>query len=244
MMDGKLNDIENLIDSIRVENASWSFDGDVSEHFDAHVEKSVPLYHQGHDLICQVSDFFFNDGSLCYEIGCSTAMLLNKMNRHRKGKDVRFVGVDKEPEMAAKARKLLKGEDNIRIITDDIMNVEFEPADLIISYYTMQFIKPKYRQELFNRIYKALNWGGGFLLFEKVRAPDARFQDMMTNLYIDFKLAQGYNEREIVSKSRSLKGVLEPFSSQANMDMLMRAGFEDRMSIMKFVCFEGFLAIK
>lgn len=243
-MDGKLNDIENLIDSIRVENASWSFDGEVSEYFDAHVEKSVPLYHQGHDLICQVSDFFLNDGSLCYEIGCSTAMLLKKMNRHCQGKEIRFVGIDKEPKMTAKASELLKGEGNIRIITEDIMNVEFEPADLIVSYYTMQFIKPKDRQELFNRIYKALNWGGGFLLFEKVRAPDARFQDMMTNLYIDYKLDQGYNEKEIVSKSRSLKGVLEPFSSQANMDMLNRAGFEDRMSIMKFICFEGFLAIK
>jgi tRNA (cmo5U34)-methyltransferase len=38
--------------------------------------------------------------------------------------------------------------------------------------------------------------------------------------------------------------VLEPFSTQGNLDMLKRAGFVDVMTIMKYVCFEGFLAIK
>ena len=45
-------------------------------------------------------------------------------------------------------------------------------------------------------------------------------------------------------KSRSLKGVMEPFSTQGNLDMLKRAGFQDVMTIQKYVCFEGFLAIK
>jgi tRNA (cmo5U34)-methyltransferase len=81
-------------------------------------------------------------------------------------------------------------------------------------------------------------------LFEKVRGADARFQDMMTAIYTDFKLDQGYNPDEIISKSRSLKGVLEPFSTQGNLDLLKRAGFVDVMTIMKWVCFEGFLAIK
>ena len=84
----------------------------------------------------------------------------------------------------------------------------------------------------------------GFLFFEKVRAPDARFQDMMSLIYNDYKLDQGYNAKEIIEKSRSLKGVMEPFSSKANFEMLKRAGFKDSMSVFKFVCFEGFLAIK
>ena len=33
--------------------------------------------------------------------------------------------------------------------------------------------KPKNRQILYDRIYESLNWGGGFFLFEKTRAPDA-----------------------------------------------------------------------
>jgi tRNA (cmo5U34)-methyltransferase len=133
---------------------------------------------------------------------------------------------------------------NIQIIEEDLMDLEFEKADLIVSYYTIQFVKPKYRQVLFNRIYQALNWSGGFILFEKVRGADARFQDMMTAIYTDYKLDRGYTSDEIVAKSRSLKGILEPFSTQGNMDLLKRAGFVDIMTIMKYVCFEGFLAIK
>ena len=85
---------------------------------------------------------------------------------------------------------------------------------------------------------------GAFLLFEKVRAPDARFQDMMSSIYVDYKLDRGYTPDQIVSKSKSLKGVLESFSSQANIDLMKRAGFVDIMSVMKYVCFEGFIGVK
>ena len=67
---------------------------------------------------------------------------------------------------------------------------------------------------------------------------------MTSQLYTDYKLDVGYDAEEIVAKSRSLKGVLEPFSTQANIDLAKRAGFKDIMTIMKYVCFEGFVAIK
>ena len=125
-----------------------------------------------------------------------------------------------------------------------VSEFEYKNCDLIISYYTIQFISPKYRQLLFDQIYQALNWGGAFILFEKVRAPDARFQDIMSALYNEFKLDQNYTPNEIINKSRSLKGVLEPFSSKGNLDLMVRAGFVDILTIFKYTCFEGFLAIK
>ncbi|MFC1704055.1 methyltransferase domain-containing protein [Candidatus Omnitrophota bacterium] len=231
-------------DSIIAENANWTFAGEVSKHFDKHVERSVPLYHEGHDLIAKVSDFFLGNGSFCYEFGCSTGALTHRLAKRTGKKKVRYIGIDQEKEMVAKARKRCKGMKNVTFLTSDIMNVDFKKADLIISYYTMQFVKPKNRQVIFNRIFQALNWGGGFLLFEKVRGPDARFQDMMTSIYTDYKIDQNYNPEEIIAKSRSLKGILEPFSTQGNLDLLSRAGFVDIMTIMKYVCFEGFLAIK
>ena len=86
--------------------------------------------------------------------------------------------------------------------------------------------------------------GGCFFIFEKVRAPDARFQDIITQIYTDYKIEQGYSSEEILSKSKSLKGILDPYSSSANILMLKRAGFKDITSVFKFLCFEGFLAIK
>lgn len=236
--------MENTGDSIIAKNASWSFGGNVCENFDNHVSKSVPLYREGHDLILKVSDFFISDDSTCYEIGCSTGALtyaLAKRNEHKKAK---FIGIDIEEPMINKAKERCQGVSSISLKSSNILDIEFEKSDLIVAYYTIQFIKPKNRQILFDRIYQALNWGGAFILFEKVRASDARFQDMMTTIYTDYKLDQGYNSEEIVGKTRSLKGVLEPFSTQGNRDLLARAGFVDIMSIMKYVSFEGFLAIK
>ena len=117
-------------------------------------------------------------------------------------------------------------------------------SDLIVSYYTTQFIRPSERQIFFKKIFSALKWGGAFILFEKVRARDARFQDMTTGLYNEFKLDNGYSPTEIFNKTRSLKGVLEPFSTKGNVDLLKRAGFKDIITIFKDACFEGFLAIK
>ena len=54
----------------------------------------------------------------------------------------------------------------------------------------------------------------------------------------------GLTDREINAKTKSLKGVLDPFSTKGNNEMLKRAGFSDISSIAKFICFEIFLAIK
>ncbi len=231
-------------DNIDALNANWSFSGEVPQNFDNHVTKSVPMYNEGHNLICRLSDFFVSDSSLCYEIGSSTGELTKKLANHNKHKKIKLIGIDPISEMVDVANQKCKNHSNISFITDDILNVEMEKSDLIISYYTIQFIKPRVRQLVFDKIYESLNWGGAFILFEKVRACDARFQDIMTALYTDYKLEQGYTENEIVSKTRSLKGVLEPFSTQGNIDLLKRAGFVDITSVFKYVSFEGFLAIK
>ncbi len=231
-------------DDITAGNASWSFSGDVAASFDAHVSKSVPFYHQGHELVAKLSDFFLGDDSLAYDIGCSTGTLLVHLAERSREKRTRLVGIEPEAGMVEQARRRTQPFGSITIEQADVFDVALEKSDLITSYYTIQFVRPRRRQELFNRVYEALNWGGGFIFFEKVRAPDARFQDMMSLLYTDYKLDAGYDAKEIVAKARSLKGVLEPFSSQANIDMARRAGFQDIVTVFKYVCFEGFLAIK
>ena len=231
--------------NIAATNADWSFGGSVPDVFVEHIKLSVPYYDEGHDLVCQLSDYFVHNTSTCYEIGTSTGELIRKLALHNKSKTgARWVGLDVEPDMVKAAQDHCRDVENITILEEDARLIDLEPADLIVSYYTMQFIEPRFRQELFDRIYEALNWGGAFILFEKVRGPDARFQDLLTQLYNDFKLRNGFTHEEILEKTRSLKGVLEPFSTQGNLDLMKRAGFEDVMSVHKHLCFEGFLAIK
>ena len=49
---------KNAGDGIAAQNANWTFAGDVANQFDDHVSKSVPLYAEGHEIICGLGDFF------------------------------------------------------------------------------------------------------------------------------------------------------------------------------------------
>ena len=134
--------------------------------------------------------------------------------------------------------------DLVEFINKSANEVKMLKSSIVISYYTIQFISPGIRQLLFNQIYESLDWGGAFFFFEKVRSPDARFQDYSTQTYHEYKLNRGYDSEEVVGKSRSLKGILEPFTEKGNMEYLHRAGFNDIETIFKLYCFQGWLAIK
>ena len=247
-MKNKKNNLGSVAgDGLKVEKGNWNFAGEkLANKFYSHVSKSVPLYKEGHDLICELSEFFLKSDSLCYDLGCSSGELAIKLaNTNKSQKGLKIIGVDEEKSMIDKAKRNNKDSiKNINFITDDIHSLKLKPAELIIAYYTVMFAKEYQKQILIDKIYKSLRWGGAFILFEKVRAPDARFQDMMTRIYDDYKLSNGYQAAEIVAKTQSLKGILNPFTSKANYDMLARAGFVDIMTVQKYVCFEGIIAIK
>jgi len=234
--------MNNVGDGLVAGNAKWSFDGETANNFEDHVSKSVPFYDEGHNLICQLSDYFVKSDTAAYELGCSTGILSKKLAERHSGSG-RFIGIDSVEKMIDFARRNYSA-DNLVFDHADCLDYEYEEADLFTSYYLMQFISPSARQQLINIVYENLKWGGAFIMFEKVRAPDARFQDICTGLYSDYKLTKGYSPEEIVGKARSLKGVLEPFSTYGNLGLLERAGFSDICIIFKYICFEGYLCIK
>jgi len=230
-------------DGIKVKNAQWNF-SDAVDKFDTHVRKSIPLYDLGQEYIASLSAFFMREGARIYEIGCSTGELSSKVLGHNPDKKVEYIAIDAVEEMVEEAKKKLESDSRAKVILADAVTHKYKPCSLFLSYYTIQFIEPCVRQDLINKIYDSLEWGGAAIIYEKVRGPDARFQDILTQLYTDYKLKQGFTESEIVHKTRSLKGVLEPFSTDGNLGLLKRAGFVDIMTIQRYLCFEGYLCIK
>ena len=75
-------------------------------------------------------------------------------------------------------------------------------------------------------------------MFEKVLIINKLFQKYAKLIYVEFKLKNYFNEAEIVNKSRSIKSVIEPFSTQSNLYLLKLAVFENIMTVQKYVCFE------
>jgi len=233
-------------DKISTKTANWSFRGEVFKSFDEHISKSVPLYKETILLYENLTDFFLMNKSKIIDIGCSTGRFLRKVHdRHKNNKEkkIYYQGYDIVNEMVKYSKKN-NSKTKIKFFKKDAFNVNYKNSCIVSSFYTMQFISPSRRQKLINRIFEGLHWGGAFFMVEKVRAPDARFQDIINQVYFEYKISQGYTDNEIIAKSRSLKGVLEPFSSKGNHDLLKRAGFKDIVTVFKYGCFEGFLAIK
>ena len=220
----------------------WSF-ANVAGKFDLHVQKSVPFYKETHKIVQQYLSFFIKKNSTVYDLGCSTGLYTKQLAIKYQSKSPQIKAFDIETKMIHYAKKK-NNHKCISYFAKDITKIRIHNADAVTSFYTIQFIEPAKRQEVISKIYKGINWGGAFIWIEKVRGTDARFQDMLTQLYDEFKIDQGFSNDEIMNKRKSLKGVLEPFSTAGNFGLLRRAGFRDIMIIFKYLNFEGYLAIK
>ena len=231
-------------DNIRKGISNWNFKGKVALNFDKHIKKSVPLYELNHKIGLKVSDFFITNDSKVLDLGCSTGSFIKKLSTRHISKKVKLIGIDNEKEMIRFAKKKNLNLKNAKFLVQDIRNMKYKNFNFITSFYTIQFLKPHERQLVINKVYDALNFGGAFLFFEKTRASNARFQEMLNLLYNDFKFEQGFKTEEIFNKSLSLKGVLDPFSSVNNLKMIKTAGFSESLTIARFLGFEGILAIK
>ena len=236
--------METTSQHIEAARSSWTFDG-VADRFEGHIESSVPYYRGGHDLICRFCDFFLRPDSVVYDIGSSTGALARRLLEWNQGRPaLRYIGLDPVQGMVDHAREETRDDHRATYLVEDIVTYQPGTATVFVCYYTLQFVHPAHRQAVLDKIYRSLEWGGALFLFEKVRGPDARFQDYASQLYAQFKVDQGFSPDEIYRKAESLKGVLEPFSSRGNLDLLGRAGFVDIATIYKWVTFEGWLAIK
>ncbi len=224
----------------------WSFGGKIPKNFDTHIKKSVPFYSEGHQIIIGLSDYFLSKNSVCYDLGCSSASLLTRLSKFTNKDKIKFYGLEINKDMYKFAKKNLKFSKirNIKLYNKDVNNFKLSKSNLIISYYTLQFIHPSLRQKIYDKIYKSLNWGGAFIIFEKVRGNDARFDNILNSLYWDFKEKNQFTSKEIIEKSKSLRGVLEPFTDIGNLGYLKRSGFSDIQTIFQYLCFKGYLCIK
>lgn len=231
---------------INKKKGAWSFSGKVADKFEKHIQRSVPNYLESHNMILNLADFFLFNGSTCYDLGSSTGNLLNKLSKQTNKSELNLVGIEREVGMIkiAKKNKIKNNKIKTSFLKKDIKTYKLKSCNLVISFYTMQFIHPSHRQKIFDKIFKALNYGGALIIFEKIRGNDARFENILSSLYADFKEKNRFKSKEILNKSQSLRGVLEPFTDKGNLGFLKRSGFKDIQTIFQFLNFKGYLCIK
>jgi len=222
----------------------FEFDEEVAAVFDDMLLRSVPFYSESQ----KITEFFvlknLADGGTMYDLGCSTASLL--LNIHRKlSFEATLIGLDNSEAMLNQARKKCEAYGaKIEVKNADILEYEYEKADVFVSNYTLQFIRPLVREELVKKIALSLKKDGIFMFSEKVISHHSKLNKDLIECYYDFKKEQGYSEYEIMQKREALENVLVPYSEEENIKMALNSGFSHCEVVFRWANFATFMAIK
>lgn len=224
----------------------FEFDAEVAAVFDDMLIRSVPYYKESQALTRRFSLNALQNGGIVYDLGCSTASLLLEIERSlEKQDDVRLIGIDNSAAMIEHAhRKIDAYGSKIELVEGDILTFPYEKADVFISNYTLQFIRPIVRDTLVRTIADSLNEGGVFIFSEKVVSEDPKLSKELIDCYYDFKKVQGYTEYEIVQKREALENVLIPYTMEENIQMAKNSGFKSCDVLFRWANFATFIALK
>jgi len=133
---------------------------------------------------------------------------------------------------------------NVEVINADILKFKYEKANVFISNYTLQFIRPLVREELIKKIFLSLEKDGLFIFSEKVISHHSKLNKDLIECYYNFKKEQGYSEYEIMQKREALENVLVPYSEDENIKMALSCGFSHCEVVFRWANFATFIAIK
>lgn len=225
----------------------WAFNNIVAPIFDTHVRQHVPMYDEIQWMITELSHYFVQEGTNVFDIGCSTGETLMNLYGSHKGRDVKIIGVDNSIDMIKVCKENIDGMKNVSAIYANAQNdveLEMTNASLVVSMLTLQFMKFEDREDMMYKIYKSLNKGGGFIYVEKVYHTDANFNSMFTDTYYAKKIANGVTAQQVIEKTKSIRGVLNPLTVDDNIELMENVGFDKATMFFRWGNFVGFLAIK
>jgi tRNA (cmo5U34)-methyltransferase len=220
------------------------------EGFDNHISQSIRGYNDLIGDVINLSQYFVENDTFVYDIGCSTGKMLKDMIKQNRlvAERATYIGIEIEEDFKPHFIQTLENfiPDNLKFICDDVRGVKFElQTSLVTSIFTLQFMPRQDRQLLVDEIYQSLIPGGAFIFAEKTLASNSLIQEMRTFTYYDFK-RQSFSYDDIMTKEKKLRSMLKANTRDELIDMCVEAGF-NKNSIDTFwqnYAFTGFIAIK
>ncbi|MGL5783363.1 MAG: carboxy-S-adenosyl-L-methionine synthase CmoA [Plesiomonas shigelloides] len=225
----------------------FSFDERVAEVFPDMIQRSVPGYSNIIATIGMLAKRFIQPNTQAFDFGCSLGAATLSMRRNIDVEGVRLIAVDNSAAMIERCRRHIdafRSDTPVDIIEGDIRQVKIENASMVVLNFTLQFLPPDDRQALLNRIYAGLRPGGALVLSEKFSFADQTIGDLLFDMHLDFKRANGYSELEISQKRSALENVMLTDSVETHKARLQQAGFEHAEVWFQCFNFGSMLAIK
>jgi tRNA (cmo5U34)-methyltransferase len=212
--------------------ADFAFNEDVVKVFPDMIKRSVPGYPTIVENIGVLAARFAQPNTPLYDLGSSLGAVTQALRRHVRTDGCRVIAVDNSSAMVERCREYLHAQDAmfqellpVEVVEADILALDFQPCSLVAMNFTLQFVPREHRTALLARIRQALLPGGALVLSEKLRFEDAEEHQLLTDLHIAFKRANGYSELEIAQKRTAIENVMRPDTLDEHRERLARAGF-------------------
>lgn len=236
------NNPDRLFTTPLTQVPDFTFNEDVVRVFPDMIKRSVPGYPTIVENTGVLAAQFAQSHSTLYDLGCSLGAVTQAMRRHVSHSGCKVIAVDNSAAMVQRCREHLNAQDAmfqellpVDVIEADILSLPLEPTSLVALNFTLQFIAPEQRLQLLQNIRHALLPDGALILSEKLRFNDPAEHELLNDLHLAFKRANGYSELEIAQKRRAIEKVMLPDSLEEHRERLYSAGFSQ--VVVWFQCF-------
>ena len=241
----------------------FEFDEEVSPIFENMALRSIPMYAEMHRMHARMARVHAERGRRAkhtiVDIGASTGVFFKML-----AKEVGFSLAD-DPwagygldciavEPSEPMRQQMAGLPWVRKfdmqgheVEEKLLPVIPAGADIVCMHYVLQFIPKSFKQLTLQAIYKIMRKNGLLFLGQKEAPPDANhkmIEDVLQELYIDFRKDNGYSDEEIAVKTKALKGSMWLQSRASLQQMLFRAGFDRIIETTRWGQFSSWVAVK
>ena len=245
-----MSDNDRIYATPQPQISDFTFNEAVVRVFPDMIKRSVPGYPTIVENIGVLAAQFAQPNSVLYDLGSSLGAVTQALRRHVKTEGCRVLAIDNSPAMVERCREYLHAQDSmfqellpVEVEEDDILALAFEPCSVVALNFTLQFIAPEQRLPLLRRIRQSLLPGGALILSEKLRFEDEAEQQLLTDLHIGFKRANGYSELEIAQKRSALDNVMKPDSLEQHRQRLREAGFSQVIPWFQCLNFASLIAL-
>ena len=220
------------------------------EGFDEHIDKSIRGYQDLLSDIVSLSRYFVEKETNVYDIGCSTGKLTEAMlKKNQDIEDVHYYGIEVADGFVGdmKSREIKLNSDyswnKIKFLHEDVRDSMISNASLITSVFTLQFMSMRDRLPMIKKVYNGLNEGGAFIFAEKTICENAKFQEMITFNFYDYK-RKFFDTKDIIDKEQTLRNIMKPYTWKQIEKYIYDAGFKDVQPFWRNHMFVGAIAVK
>ena len=225
----------------------FDFDDVVAEVFPDMIKRSVPGYESIIRHLGTFARLFVTDNSRVYDLGSSLGAASISMSQNIRAAGVEIIAVDNSASMVKRSEKIIaafKSDIPIKVVLDNIGNVDISSASMVVLNFTLQFIDKKHRSTLLKKIADGLNPGGLLVLSEKIHFNNPVTEKLIDDLHLDFKRENGYSELEISQKRDALQDILVPETFDEHRNRLLSVGFRSADIWYQQYNFASIVAIK